>query len=100
VRRYRTATGEFVGSIALPAVTVGRPCKTPFSSWCEVGALSMQDGDRGLVAFVLAGRVHVLRLADVSDRDIAAGDRARFFDGGLVVADGARLRLFPFEALE
>jgi Tol biopolymer transport system component len=100
LRRYTAATGEPLGSRSLPAVTTRRPCKTPFNTWCDTGALTVQDGARGLVAFVLDRRVHVLRLADGSDRDVGTGEMARFFDGGLVVAEGARLRVLPFAELE
>jgi hypothetical protein len=98
-QRYAAATGHFLGSRALPAVTTTRPCKTPFNTWCGAGQLTIQDGARGLVAYVLAGRVHVLRLADGADLDVGSGAMARFFDGGLVVAEGPRLRVIPFSVL-
>jgi hypothetical protein len=41
----------------------------------------------------------VIRLADGHDVFVAAGTTARFFDGGLVYADGSRIRVVPFETL-
>ena len=39
------------------------------------------------------------RIADGADRVVAPGTLARFADDGLVFADGARIRLIPFERL-
>ena len=58
-----------------------------------------QDAARGLVAYVLDGQVHLLRLSDGKDEVVGAGRLARFMDAGLVYADGSRLHLVPFAAL-
>lgn len=54
--------------------------------------LQLEDARRGVVAYV-NGAIHLLGLADGSDRVLARGTIARFIDSGLVYADGARLRL-------
>jgi hypothetical protein len=59
----------------------------------------LQDAARGLVTHVLDGQVHLLRLSDGADAEVAQGSLARFTSSGLVYADGPRLRLVPFDRL-
>ncbi len=68
-------------------------------TWPTSAGSSLQDAARGLVVYVLDGRVHLLRLVDGSDAVVARGALARFMDEGLVYADGARLHLVPFDQL-
>jgi len=81
LRRYDTGTGALL------------------HTWPVPGGLQLQDVARGLVAYVLDRRIHVLRLADGVDATIGPGTVARFMDAGLVYADGSRLRLIPFDQL-
>jgi hypothetical protein len=99
LRRYRAATGELLGSWPLPLLPTGRPCKTAFNFWCDVGTITVHDGAQGFVAYTLEGRVRVVRLADGRDLDVSAGGIASFVDAGLVVAEGRQLRLIRFSAL-
>jgi hypothetical protein len=41
----------------------------------------------------------MLRLADGADRVVGPGKLPRFMDAGFVYADGARIRLVPFDRL-
>jgi len=81
LQRYDARSGSLVQTL-------------PFSA-----GSSLQDAARGLVAYVLDGRVHVLRLLDGADAIVAYGTFARFMDQGLALADGARVRVLPWERL-
>jgi Tol biopolymer transport system component len=59
----------------------------------------LQDARDGLVAYVLAGQIRTLRLSDGATAAVASGSLARFFDGGLAYAEGARVRVIPFDRL-
>jgi len=59
----------------------------------------LQDARDGLVAYVLAGEIRMLRLSDGATAAVAPGSLARFFDGGLAYAQGARVRVVPFDRL-
>lgn len=59
----------------------------------------LADVAHGLAAYVLEGQVQLLRLADGADRTVVPGTLARFTDTGLAFADGARIRLVPFQQL-
>jgi hypothetical protein len=59
----------------------------------------LQDAAGGLAAYTLDGKLHVLRLADGKDSVVGYAVEARFMDDGLVYADGARIRLVPFDRL-
>jgi hypothetical protein len=61
--------------------------------------LRLGDFERGLVAYTLDGQVHLLRVNDGADKIVARGTLPRFADSGLVFADGARVRLLPFDRL-
>jgi hypothetical protein len=41
----------------------------------------------------------MLRLSDGATAAVASGSLARFFDGGLAYAEGARVRIIPFDRL-
>jgi hypothetical protein len=98
---YDVATGTRLHAWTLPDVPSGGECASPHSGTWECGAaqLVLEDVAHGLAAFVLDGKVHILRLADGVDATVAAGTLARFTDTGLVYADGASLHLVPFERL-
>jgi Tol biopolymer transport system component len=81
LRHYDVASGELRRTSVVPA------------------RASLQDVSRGLALYVLDGQVHLWRLADGASATVAPGLHARFLDQGLVVADGRRLRLLPFDGL-
>lgn len=67
--------------------------------WPLRGEAALQDAAHGLVAYALSGTIHVRRLDDGADAEVATGSLARFFDGGLAYAEGARVRVIPFARL-
>jgi Tol biopolymer transport system component len=84
----------------LPDVPSGRECATPNAIRCSRDPeLVLEDVSHGLATYVVDGQVHVLRLADGVDVTVAAGTRSRFFDAGLVYADGATLHVVPYDRL-
>ncbi|HEU5279615.1 MAG TPA: hypothetical protein VFU26_12015 [Gaiellaceae bacterium] len=100
LRVYDTATGTLRRSWPLPSASVGRDCLFYSEPRCPTTAeLKVQDAARGLAAYVLKGRVHIVRLSDGRDTVAAFGSEARFMDQGLVYADGARVRLIPYRSL-
>lgn len=80
----------------LPDVSAGPVC-----GWrsCDQNRLVLSDAARGLVAYILDGQLHVLRLADGADMTLDAASLARFMDDGLVYADGARIHFLPWTSL-
>ena len=72
---------------------------------CPVAALQMLDAARGLVAYTLSGKLHLLRLRDGRNRVVAAAEDARFGSEGLFYAYSApapwvsRIRFVPWAAL-
>ena len=101
LRRYDATTGALVRTYPLADVPSGGPCGTP----CYPPQLQLQDVAHGLVAYLLDGRLHVLRLSDGTDAIVAAGTAARFGDAGLFYAHEApapyrgRITLLPFGSL-
>jgi Tol biopolymer transport system component len=99
---YDAATGDLLGSRPLPDVPVGGPCGIDY---CPAPGLRLEDLAHGQVAYVLDGRVHLLRLSDGADRTVAEGTTARFGDHGLFYAYEApaprrgRVRFVPFANL-
>jgi Tol biopolymer transport system component len=97
---YRVGSGALVQSFALPDASVARDClfwSGPDCPPARGSLLVLQDAAHGLAAYTFDGRVHVLRLADGRNSVIGYGSEARFTDAGLVYADGARLRIVPFD---
>ena len=72
---------------------------------CPAVTLRLVDASRGLVAYILSGKLHVLRLRDGRDRVVATAFDARFGDTGLFYAfTGAapwpsRIRFVPWRSL-
>ena len=95
LRVYDASSGALRARWPLPAMPSGPPCDLR----CARARLVLHDVARGLVAYVLDGRVRLLRLADGASAAVATGTAARFLDDGLVYADGFRLRLIPFARL-
>lgn len=99
LRHYDAETGSLTATWPLPDVPSRGECTAPVARNCPQARLVLHDVARGLAAYVLDGRVHVLRLSDGADAVVGPGTLARFIDAGLVYADGARLRLVPFSEL-
>ena len=87
LRDYDVDTAALRRTWPLPAV--------PPSPTAEM----LQDAGHGLVVDVRGSEIHVLRVADGSDRVAARGSVARFIDKGLVYAEGSRLHLVGWSAL-
>jgi len=102
LRVYNASTGALVRTRALPNVTSAGVCGMPP---CPAAALQMLDAARGLVAYTLSGKLHLLRLSDGRDRVVAAADDARFGSTGLFYAYSApapwvsRIRFVRWKAL-
>jgi WD40-like Beta Propeller Repeat len=100
LRVYDATTGGLRAAWPLPAQPVGHDCDLFGDPTCRQPArLTLGGVAQGLAAYALDGQVHVLRLADGADQIVAPGTLPRFFDAGLVYADGARIRLLPYQSL-
>jgi WD40 repeat protein len=100
LRVYDATTGSLRATWPLPAQPAGHDCDLFGDPSCFPAArLTLGGVAHGLAAYALNGQVHLLRLADGADRIVAAGTLPRFFDAGLVYADGARIRLVPYASL-
>jgi len=99
LRVYDATTGALQRAWPLPDVPSGGTCDLQCVRGGDSSQLRLQDLARGLAAYVLDGRVHLLRLADGTDAIVGRGSHARFMDNGLVYADGSRLHLVPFDRL-
>jgi hypothetical protein len=102
VREYDIATGRRLSTRPLPDVSSGGVCGMPP---CPSVALQLLDAARGLVAYTLSGKLHLLRLRDGRDRVVASAADARFGDDGLFYAYSgaapwlARIRFVPWRRL-
>jgi hypothetical protein len=83
LREYKLATGALVRTRALPNVSSGGVCGMPP---CPTLTLQVVDAARGLVAYVLSSKLHLLRLRDGRDRVVAMATDARFGGKGLFYA--------------
>jgi hypothetical protein len=100
LRVYDAGSGALRARWPLPAQPAGHDCDFYGDPSClQPARLRLGDVTRGLAAYVLDGQVHLLRLADGADKVVGPGTLARFADAGLVYADGARIRLMPYEQL-
>jgi hypothetical protein len=100
LRVYDAVTGSLRATWPLPGQPAGHDCDLFGDPSCfPTARLTLGGLARGLAAYVFDGQVHLLRLADGADRIVAAGTLPRFFDAGLVYADGARIRLVPYASL-
>jgi hypothetical protein len=102
LRVYNASSGALVRTRPLPNVTSGGVCGMPP---CPGIALQMLDAARGLVAYTLSGKLHLLRLRDGRNRVVARAEDARFGSRGLFYAYSApapwvsRVRFVPWTAL-
>jgi WD40 repeat protein len=100
LRVYDADSGARRATWPLPAQPAGHDCDLFGDPSClQPARLRVGDVAHGLAAYVLDGQVHLLRLVDGADEVVGPGMLARFADAGLVYADGARIRLVPFERL-
>lgn len=77
---FDLTTGHLLRTRLLPQVPNAGVCGIlP----CLPTALRLIDAARGLVAYTLAGKLHLLRLRDGADTVVAPADDARFGDTGL-----------------
>jgi Tol biopolymer transport system component len=97
LRDYDATTGALMHAWPLPDVQSGGPCGSPHG--CRAVQLELEDAARDLAVYVLNDEVHVVQLQNGTDMTIGKGMLARFMDAGLVYADGANLRLVPFDQL-
>jgi len=77
---YSLPAGTQVGMRALPNVPSAGVCGLPP---CPAATLQLVDASRGLVAYILSGNLHLLRIRDGRDRVVAAATDSRFGDRGL-----------------
>jgi hypothetical protein len=102
LRVYNAGTGGLVRARALPNVTSAGVCGMPP---CPTAALQLQDAARGLVAYTLSGKLHLLRLRDGRSKVVAPAEDARFGSDGLFYASSgaapwvSRIRFVPWAAL-
>jgi hypothetical protein len=102
LRVYNANTGALVRTRTLPNVTSAGLCGMPP---CQAVALQMLDAARGLVAYTLSGKLHLLRLRDGRNRVVARATDARFGSAGLFYAYSApapwvsRIRFVRWAAL-
>ena len=100
LRVYDAVTGALRTTWPLPARPVGHDCDLFGDPTCrQPTPLTLGGVAHWLAAYALDGQVHLLRLADGADQVVSPGRLPRFFDAGLVFADGARVRLLPYQSL-
>lgn len=103
LRVYDAETGVLESTWPLAAGPVGHDCDLFGDPSCDIGhptpPVTLEDVSHGLAAYIDAGRVHLLRLTDGTDRIAGDGTLARFTATGLAYADGARVRLEPYNQL-
>lgn len=82
VRGYDAVTGALLHTWPLPDVSFGGFCGLP--RWaCGSPRLRLEGAARGLVAYVLDGKLHLLRLRDGADAVVADATAAQLDDSGL-----------------
>jgi len=90
---YDAGTGALLHSWPVPDVSTGSRCSP---SLCE---LRLQDAARGLVAFIISGQLHLLRLSDGADTTIGPAAFARFTSTGLAYATGSNIQTVAYASL-
>ena len=100
LRVYDASSGALRAAWPLPAQPAGHDCDLFGDPTCRQPArLTLGGVAHGLAAYALDDQVHLLRLTDGADRVVAPAMLPRFFDAGLVYADGVRIRLLPYQSL-
>jgi hypothetical protein len=77
---YSLPGGTQIRMRPLPNVPSAGVCGMPP---CPTATLQLVDASRGLVAYILSGTLHLLRIRDGRDRVVATATDARFGDTGL-----------------
>jgi Tol biopolymer transport system component len=104
LRDYDATTGALLHTWPLPDISSGGFCGVPLLL-CGSPRLRLEDAANGLVAYVLDGQIHLMRLGDGRDVILHGGTIARFGNGGLFYAYQAsgtwagRIRFVPFDQL-
>jgi hypothetical protein len=80
LREYRIPNGALVRTRPVANVASGGVCGMPP---CPTIKLQLLDAKRGLVAYILNGKLHLLRLSDGVNKVVASATDARFGDNGL-----------------
>jgi hypothetical protein len=83
LREYRIPNGALVRTRPVANVASGGVCEMPP---CPTIKLQLLDAKRGLVAYILNGKLHLLRLRDGVNKVVASATDARFGDNGLYYA--------------
>ena len=99
---YSLPAGNQVSTRPLPNVPSAGVCGMPP---CPTATLQLVDASRGLVAYILSGKLHLLRISDGRDRVVATATHSRFGDKGLFYSYSAtgpwpsRIRFLRWRAL-
>jgi hypothetical protein len=104
LRDYDASTGSLLHSWPLPEVSFGGVCGGP--DWlCGSPHLRLEGAARGVVAYLLDGKLHLLRLQDGADVAVGDSTGAQLDDSGLFYAYRAaglwpgRIRFVAFDRL-
>jgi Tol biopolymer transport system component len=104
LRDYDATTGALLHSWPLPDVSLGGFCGEPM--WeCGSPRLRLEGAARGMVVYMLDGKLHLLRLSDEADTVVADATGAQLDDSGLFYAYQTtgiwpgRIRFVPFDQL-
>ena len=104
LRDYDATTGALLHSWPMPDVSFGGICGVP--AWaCGSPRLRLEGAARGLVVYLLDGKLHLLRLRDGAESVVADATAARLDDSGLFYAYQAsgtwpgRVRFVQFDHL-
>jgi hypothetical protein len=105
LRDYDATTGALLHTWPLPDVSTGTGfCGVP-AFFCGSARLRLEDASRGIAAYILDGKIHLLRLRDGRDVVLHDGTAAGFDSNGLLYAYRAtddwpgRIRFVPFDRL-
>jgi hypothetical protein len=104
LRDYDATTGALLHSWPLPDVSFGGLCGLPMQQ-CGSPRLRLEGAARGVAAYLLDGKLHLLRLSDGADTTVADATAAALDDSGLFYAYRTtgiwpgRIRFVPFDQL-
>jgi hypothetical protein len=104
LRDYDATTGVLLHSWPMPDVSFAGLCGVPL--WqCGAPHLRLEGAAKGLVAYLLDGKLHLLRLRDRADTTVSYATGAALDDNGLFYSytpNGlwpGRIRFVPFDQL-
>jgi hypothetical protein len=99
---YALPAGNQVATRPLPNVPSAGVCGMPP---CPAATLQLVDASRGLVAYIIVGKLHLLRIRDGRDCVVSMATDGRFGDKGLFYSYNAngpwpsRIRFVGWRAL-